>query len=215
MAWQARFLAHDLRPTSRGGAGPQVVLVHGLYATAGVFRPLRRHLESELGAATHTFSYPTGPGIRDVAARLEAFVRDLLPGAPLALLGHSMGGLAIRLYLRQRKGGPPVKQTVSLATPYKGSPRNHWVWGQAGRDARPEAPMLAKLRAVDARDADIPHLSIVGADDRMIAPEAYPDYGKQLTLAAVGHNGLLFDPRVRHACVQTLKRAFSLGGSTR
>ena len=67
-ARQAWLLRHDVaRPIVPRGARPGdhvVVCMHGLFATAGVLRPLRRRLDRHRGIHTAALTYPPGPGIR-------------------------------------------------------------------------------------------------------------------------------------------------------
>src|SRR5262249_27617674 len=88
-----------------------VVLLHGLFATAGVLRPLRRRLEQQAGAHTASFSYPPGPGIPALAERLGALVAKLPEGVRIHLVGHSLGGLVARWFVQELGGDPRVVQT--------------------------------------------------------------------------------------------------------
>src|SRR4051812_29290219 len=68
-----------------------VVMLHGLFATAGVLRPLRRVLARHRGIHTAAMTYPPGPGVPELAARLRDFVERLPAKARLHLVGHSVG----------------------------------------------------------------------------------------------------------------------------
>src|ERR1035438_9454656 len=57
-----------------------VVLVHGFFASAGVFRPLRAHLETAGGVRVASFTHAPGVGIHRIARRLARLV-DHLPHA--------------------------------------------------------------------------------------------------------------------------------------
>src|SRR5690606_14759711 len=70
-----------------------VVLLHGLFATAGVLRPLKQRIEQETGAHTASFSYAPGPGVNRVAVELATLVDRLPRGARVQLVGHSLGGV--------------------------------------------------------------------------------------------------------------------------
>lgn len=206
MVRQAGYLSFDLAPQLRKGSGPSVVLLHGLYASAGVFRPLRRRLEEELQASISTFSYPPGPGIVELAARLERQVSELGLERPIHLVGHSLGGLVMRYYARSEKCDARVIQTISLAAPFLGSRRNFLVPGMAGRDIAPDSRLLFELRAKSPDNDRVPHLALVAEDDEMIEKRAYPEFGRHILVPRVGHNGILFDENVISLVVDTIRR---------
>jgi len=193
---QARYLPQDLSATSHEGRGPTVVLLHGLYASAGVFRPLRSRLESELEASTYSLSYPPGPGIETMCERLAKLVAGVPSPAPIILVGHSFGALVERYYVSQRNPDPRVVQTVSLAAPFLGSNQNTLVPGQGGRDLAPDAELLALLRQDSEENRRVPHLAILAEEDSLIVPGAYPSFGRHHLVRQVGHNGILFHPEV-------------------
>lgn len=202
---QARYLARDLGESRRAGRGPTVVLVHGLYASAGVFRPLRTRLHEELDATTLSFSYATGPGIIELSGRLSALLAGESSPSPIHLIGHSLGGLISRYYVQEMRPDPRVIETVSLGAPFLGSARADWVWGPAREDIRIGGDLLRQISLGTPQGERIPHLSIVAEEDVLIEPEAFPAFGERLSLPRVGHNGLLFDPRVLDLLVQRIR----------
>jgi triacylglycerol lipase len=209
MVSQLGLLFSDWKPSLRGGSGPLVVLIHGLYATAGVLRPIRNKVEQEFGARTFSFSYGFGPGIVELATRLEVYLRGLDDGAPLSrglfLVGHSVGGL-VATYAAQL--GPlrgRVRGVVTLAAPFGGSQRAWLVPGQAGRDIEPDHPLLAQLRAVPPGGPGCPQLCVVAEEDTLIVPGALPEYGEHAALDRVGHNGILFDVRTANLVSRTFR----------
>jgi triacylglycerol lipase len=207
MARQAGYLSFDLGPQFRAGSGPLVVLLHGLYASAGVFRPLRRRLEAELDASTLSFSYPPGPGIVELAERLEREIAEVGGTQNIHLVGHSLGGLVMRYYARQARRDARVVQTISLAAPFLGSRRNFLVPGRAGRDIAPGSRLLAELRAKSPPNEMIPHMTVLAEEDEMIERGAYPDYGRHVLVPRVGHNGILFEEGVMTLVVDAIRRA--------
>lgn len=203
MLTQARYLSRDLKPRAHLGEGPTVILLHGLYASAGVFTPLRRRLEGELGASTFTISYPPGPGIVELAGRVRELFSQITSPAPIHLVGHSLGGLVLRHVARQ-KWDPRVVETISLAAPFRGSEKVWLVPGQAGRDLLPGGPLLLHLSSRTPEDEGIAHLTLVAADDEMILPGAFPEYGRHQVVERTGHNGILFSEEAIDAVVRTI-----------
>lgn len=207
MARQAGYLSFDRKPQFQAGSGPLVVLLHGLYASAGVFRPLRRRLQDELDASTLSFSYPPGPGIVELAERLERQLAEVRGAHNIHLVGHSLGGLVMRYYARSAHCDARVQQTISLAAPFLGSRRNFLVPGQAGRDLAQGSRLLAELRAKSPPNERIPHIALLAQEDEMIERGAYPEFGRHVLVPRVGHNGILFEESVMTFVVDAVRRA--------
>lgn len=193
MLMQARYLAFDLSPLHLERSGPQLVLLHGLYASAGVFRPLRNFLSDRMGLGFHSFSYRPGPGIEELAERLDKLVQGIESRAPIVFVGHSLGGLVQRFYLSREDCDVRVVHSVSLASPFRGSRKSGLVPGQAGRDIAPQSPLLPMLRRGGSLSERIPHLTLVAEEDELILPDAFPHYGKSAVIPRTGHNGILFN----------------------
>lgn len=170
-----------------------VVLLHGLFATAGVLRPLRKAIERLARVHTATFTYRPGPAVLELSDQLAALTSALPDDARIHLVGHSLGGVVARAYVHAR-GDARVVQTVSLASPFAGVPGASALGFGAARDLDPQSPLLRRLR-IDARHADVPHLSILAGADSVVRPplaHALPQ-GEVAVLEDRGHNALLFD----------------------
>lgn len=205
MARQAALLALDLGETHWPGSGARCVLVHGLYATAGVFRPMREMLATQLGVASSSFSYGLGPGIVELRQRLEGVVERAPGSGPIHLVGHSLGGLVVSDYVQNGRLDPRVKQTVTLCAPFRGSRLSGLVPGDAGRDLALESPLLPLLRAGNARRRAMPQLTIEAGDDARIEPFATPEFGEHAALSGATHNAILFDHRAWQLLVERLR----------
>lgn len=205
LATQARYLGFDLTEQRVEGGGPTVIFLHGLYASAGVFRPLRVRVHERFEATMASFSYPPGPGIVELAEQLARLIRKEPRDAPIHLVGHSLGGLVQRYYVQEMERDARVVGTVSLASPFAGTRRAWLVPGQAGRDICVGSELVERIRRGSAAGEGVRHLSIVAADDVLIELPALPDFGESLELPAVGHNGILFDERVLRAVVRHIE----------
>ena len=195
MARQARMLTLDLAETHWPGDGARSILVHGLYATAGVFRPLREMLRANLGVTSSTFSYGLGPGILELRERLEGVIERAPGTGPIHLIGHSLGGLVISDYVQNGRLHGRVVQTITLSAPFRGSRLSGLVPGEAGRNLELGASGLELLRRGNARRHAIPHLTVEAGSDARIEPNARPDFGEHVLLAGATHNAILFDER--------------------
>ncbi|KYF84131.1 hypothetical protein BE20_56165 [Sorangium cellulosum] len=216
-ARQAVLLPYDTRapviPAGTRDGDDVVIILHGLFASAGVLRPLRTAIERHASASrargrpvpaeppagsvhTATMSYAPGPGVEELSARLATLVAALPGGARLHLVGHSMGGIVCRFFA-QEVGDPRVVQTISMASPFGGIPRAALLGFGGARDLDASSPLLRRVLLGTARSS-IPHLSIVaGADTLVRSPIAHALPGFEVrVMEARGHNTLLFDPEV-------------------
>lgn len=196
-ARQATLLHHDTdRPVIPEGIADGdevVVLLHGLFATAGVLRPLRQAIGRLAHVHTATFTYAPGPDVASLCEQLAKLTGDLPEGARIHLVGHSLGGIVARAYAHDR-GDRRVIQTISLASPFAGVPGASALAFGAARDLDPQSPLLRRIR-IAASSTPIPHLSILAGGDNVVRPalmHALPG-GDVVVLDERGHNSLLFD----------------------
>ncbi|GMV12402.1 MAG: hypothetical protein AMXMBFR56_06260 [Polyangiaceae bacterium] len=214
-ARQATLLHRDVTATYPRLAEPGddvVVFLHGLFATAGVLRPMRGAVERETGAHTASFSYAPGPGVAAVAESLAALVDRLPSGVHVHLVGHSMGGIAARWFVQELGGDPRIVQSISLASPFRGTRRAKLVPAAAGRDIAPESAVLARL--TERGECGVPHLSVVASDDALVTEDATLHFGERVLIEGCGHNGILYHQEVAALIVSRVRqsqRARSVG----
>ena len=225
--------AHDpALAVAEDGVRRVVVLRHGLYRSAGSMWKLERALQDH-GYETVNTSYPSTSGyIEDHADMLATDLRAVLPSAEatdteeveLYFVGHSMGGVQVRLYL-SRFGAPEPTACVFIATPNRGSglldKRKDWLlfkilMGDEGvLQLSPSAPLFEKLvpLACDvgvifggAGDGVGYNDDIPGDDDGTVGiDEAQLPEAKDRVRLDVGHTRLSFaDPSV-HQVLHFLK----------
>jgi triacylglycerol lipase len=175
-----------------------VVLLHGLFATSSALRPMRRALGRHRGVHATAMSYPSGPGVEELAERLAALVAELPASTRLHLVGHSLGGVVARFYAQESADGR-VAQTISMGSPFAGiSFASHAPGLRAAHDLAPGSAILRKIRLAASASAHVPHLSIIAARDaftRAPVSHALPG-GEVIVLEGRGHNALLFDEEV-------------------
>ena len=170
-----------------------VVFLHGLFATAGVTRPLRQRIERHRGVRTAALSYPPGPGARSLAARLDALLSVLPSSAQIHLLGHSLGGIVARHYALTAND-PRIRSTIALATPFGGVRSARVLGFEGARDLDPDGEVLRHIRLA-RHAAELPHLSISAGEDVVTgSPHAHAlPYGEHVVIQGIGHNTILFD----------------------
>jgi pimeloyl-ACP methyl ester carboxylesterase len=205
-ARQGLLLRHDMAepviPAAVERGDDVVVFLHGLFATAGVLRPLRAAVAGHTFLHTAALTYLPGPGVPAIAQQLESMVSAIPDGARLHLVGHSLGGIVARWFALESEDRRVV-QTISLATPFGGVPRAAWLGIESTRDLTPQSPVLRRI-LLHPEAARVPHLSIIaGADTLVDSPvsHALPG-GDVLVMPDRGHNTLLFDEETARAVEQ-------------
>jgi len=188
-----------------------VVLVHGFFASAGVFRPLRARLEREAGARVATFTHAPCVGIRRIARTLSELVSRIPQGTRITVVGHSLGGVVARWYVQEMGGHARVERTISLASPFGGVDVPRYL---VGADLHESSALLKRLRD-RAHEYDVPHTSIVAADDTVVVGRetACLGIGDVVVLEKRGHNALLFDEEVAGLVIGRLRRAMVVEAS--
>ncbi len=96
----------------------RVIVLHGLYMSGLVMRPLCSRLE-ESGVKVLNLTYNTRDPNRDaIFTQVDEFISD----EPSALVCHSMGGLVARAYLEANSApSHHVEKVITLGTPHTGS----------------------------------------------------------------------------------------------
>lgn len=115
-------------PATRQG-GPRVLLIHGLDEPGSIWDDLIPELAAD-GFEVWEFIYPNDQGIDRSAEALAAHWNGFPPGPPMALIGHSMGGLVARDFVARIRhpvgspalvSGPEVSGVIQVGTPNLGS----------------------------------------------------------------------------------------------
>jgi triacylglycerol lipase len=170
-----------------------IVFLHGLFASAGVLRPLRERVTRDPRLHDAALSYAPGPDVDQLADRLAALLAELPAHAKVHLVGHSLGGIVCR-HLAAHRPDPRVVSTISLASPF-GGVRAASIFAVRGvRDLAEESPVLRRIRLATCA---VPHLSIVASDDTVAGSaiqHALPGFDV-IVVDRCGHNALLYDPR--------------------
>lgn len=134
------------------GGRPPVLLVPGWSDTARVLRPCRefllRHGWPE--TAVHCLSFRDRHGsnvdhAREIAAAAQD-VRAATGASRIAIVAHSMGGLALRQYLRDG-GAAAVHTAIFAGTPHHGTWAAWLARGRGGAEMRPGSRFLERLNA--------------------------------------------------------------------
>ena len=196
------------RDATAGGRSPPVLLVHGYLCNRALWWSLRRWLAAR-GHAVFTLDLEPVFGDIDgyagqIARRMEE-ICHVTSAATVTLIGGSMGGLAIRAFLRAH-GPLQVARVITLGTPHHGSGLARLAPGRNGRQMQPGSAWLAALAAFEAGRVPVPFMSIYGCHDNLVVPQTSSrlEGADNRPLAGVGHLSLAFSPAVRDALADVL-----------
>ena len=186
---------------------PPLLLIHGYGCSRGAWWWLRRRLEAA-GWTVATISLePVFTSIDNyiepLAARIDAVLAET-GAAQLILVGHSMGGLVARAYLRHH-GVQRVARLFTLATPHAGSKLASLGIGQNARQMVPGSAWLAAL----ALETALPETVVIySPHDNCVIPHLNLELpgATNIPLEGLGHLAILFSPRVADALLASLEK---------
>lgn len=188
-----------------------VLLLHGIGCNAAVWTTMRRHLESEELGPVYALSYgppfaPIESFAVQVADKIAQIGRDT-GAAQVVIVGHSMGGLVARSYLREY-GPARVRRVVTIGTPYAGS-RHAWLMSGAPlAQMRPGSAYLHALSTLVDHERNVPIVSIWSWHDSMVTPQTSSRLSDaDIVLSGVAHNAMLGDPQVLRLVADELRKA--------
>ena len=192
-----------LRPSTER---PPLLLVHGYGCSRAAWWWLRHQLEARGWVVATINLEPIYTDIEHYVEPLARRIDEVLTAtgaARLILVGHSMGGLVVRAYLRLQ-GADKVARVVTLGTPYGGSELARIGFGANGRQMVPGSDWLAQLadypQPVETTVIFSPHDNYVMPQTNLYLPGA-----QRRALDGLGHLAMLYSPRVADALVDTLE----------
>lgn len=158
------------------GDGRPVMVLPGLFNADRSNAVLRGFL-NRLGYRAYPWALGRNFGARTIGAdgerlfaRLEAVQAEA--GAPVTLIGVSLGGIMARLAAHRRPGS--VREVITVASPYAGHPRAtnvwrafEWVTGE-----RVDDPAIEALRREIVQPLPVPATAIWSASDGLVAGTA-------------------------------------------
>jgi len=178
-----------------------ILLLHGVGCNAGVWHGFRRYLDSRGIGPVYALSY--GPPLASiehfatqVADRIVE-IQSATGASQVVLIGHSMGGLVARAYLRQY-GGSRVRRLITIGTPHHGSMHAWLMTGICLSQMRPGSEWLGGFKESAEQADGVPIVSVWSWHDSMVAPQTSSriKWGRNVVVSGVGHNALLDDRNV-------------------
>jgi triacylglycerol lipase len=185
------------------GSGPgslPVVLVHGFFCNHRLWDTLSHTLRARGHAVLALNLEPLFTSIDDYPAHIEAAVQTILSQTgqtQVAMVGHSMGGLAARAWLRDY-GTERMAGLVTLGSPHAGTQIPHPFETPNGQEMTWHSDWLAKLAAQES--PAVRSLMRIGLtlQDNIVYPQrdqVLPDVPVQV-FEGIGHIQMCLDPAV-------------------
>jgi triacylglycerol lipase len=209
--WRQPFRAgavpDHLPADGRGRTG--VVLVHGFLCNRGLWLPWLRRLRAAGVPFVAVTLEPVFGSIDDYVATIDEAVRRVAAatGRPPLLVGHSMGGLAIRGWMAACSADDRVHGVITIGTPHGGT----WLaegshFATNARQMRQGSDWLRSLAAREPASRRGLFLCIWGHGDNIVFPasSACLPGARQLHIPATAHLALLGHPDVWAAVGQAL-----------
>jgi len=196
----ALALALDAAPagiTSTAAAASKVpvILVHGLDGSASSFDVMAARLERR-GHTVVAIDLPGNDNVENAKA-----IRDLVAAqgwTKVAIVGHSMGGLSSREWIKFYGGRKVAVTYVSLGTPQQGHLALCVLPPTEGGQGCPGSSFMTKLNAGDETPGTLSWTSVASTTDELVPVSATRLTGGACNVRVTGpdHSGLLTDPAV-------------------
>ena len=184
------------RPDGRRG----VLLVHGLVCNRGLWNPWMRALRARRVPFLAINLEPIFGSIDAYADHIEAAVAriEIATGLPVVLVGHSMGGVAIRAWFARSKAAARVHRVITIGSPHRGTWLARYGHTVNGREMRLQSPWLTKLAAAEPAGHFAQFTCFFGHCDNIVFPAASGTLpgATNVHVPATAHVQMAFEPQV-------------------
>lgn len=210
-SWRMPFQGDRPLPSAPapGREGPMpVLLLHGYGCNRAVWLPMARELASRGHVIGSVNLEPPQGAIDGYADGIAAGIDELCRRTgheQVALVCHSMGGLAARAYLR-RHGDGAVSKVVTLGSPHRGTVLARFGHGANVAQMRRDSPWLRALAADETDERRRLFTCVLTHHDNIVFPQSIQTLpgAETIALSGIGHLSLLTDPGVAQLVAQRL-----------
>jgi triacylglycerol esterase/lipase EstA (alpha/beta hydrolase family) len=184
----------------KGSDRVPVLLVHGYGCNSGYWAHLVPLLDRERISHASIDLEPVAGSIDDYAPLIEARVRELCAAtgaARIAIVAHSMGGLAARAWMRSY-GSARLAKLITLGTPHHGTALARFGLGANAVQMRRDSAWLRDLAAAEGPDVRARIVSLYTHHDNIVAPQdsSVLPGARNVAFGGVGHVALGSNPGV-------------------
>lgn len=211
--WQPfrhRAIPDWLPPASVDGPSPArgVVLVHGFLCNRGFWTPWMKVLRSRGHPFVAVTMEPAFGSIDDYVDTLDEAVRRVTAatGRPPVVVGHSMGGLAVRAWLRGRQADARVHRVITLGSPHHGAWAARYSRSINGRQMVPQGEWLRQLAQDEPPGRRALFTCFYSNCDNAVYPTATAtlDGADNRFVEGLAHVQMAFHPPVVGACLDII-----------
>ncbi len=187
-----------------------VLLVHGYFCNRAVWRTMAKRLARRGHAIESVNLEPIFGGIDDYVPTIEAAVDRLCArtgASRVAVIGHSMGGLALRAWIR-RYGAGRLAAAITLGAPHHGTLSATFGIGRNTSQMRWGSTWLATLAQSETAQIRQLFTVIITLHDNVVMPQALQtlEGSRTVVLGGVGHVALVGDRNAFKAVTVALDR---------
>jgi len=171
--WRQPFRSHalpDELAAARGRRG--VLLLHGFVCNRGLWNPWMRRLRTVGTPYVAINLEPVFGSIDRYVPAIDAAVRRLEEATLMTpvVVAHSMGGLAIRAWLRQQGANLRLHSIVTIGTPHTGTCLARFAMGENARQMREGSHWLHDLGAGESLSTRAMFTCYFGHCDNIVFP---------------------------------------------
>lgn len=183
----------EAAPSRRG-----VVLIHGFFCNRGLWNRWLEALAADGVPCIAVNLEPVFGSIDDYVPVIDAAVQRLQHATGLApvLVGHSMGGLALRRWRLAPGNAARVHHAITLGTPHQGTWLARFALSHNARQMRQASRWLQQLAAAEAALPPLSATCFYTACDNIVFPLATATLASahNVRLDAVAHVDLVHRP---------------------
>lgn len=188
-----------------------VVLVHGFVCNRGLWNPWMLLLRARQIPHIAVNLEPVFGSIDDYASVIDnAVIRmQAATGRPVVVVGHSMGGLAIRGWLRRFNADARVRRVVTIGSPHHGTWLARFGHTKNGKQMRQQSAWLTQLAADEPMSRYEGFTCFYGHCDNIVFPAATAMLPGAVNLHVPGtaHVDMAFHPVVFNEVLRWLSAA--------
>lgn len=214
--WTMAFHRFDMRRVENA-VGLPVLLIHGYGCNSGYWHPMSKALTA--ARITH-YAVDLEPILHDIdgyVALIQRAVETVCAETGqerIIIVGHSMGGLAVRAYLRDH-GAKHVAKVITLGTPHRGTGLANFGAGPnsrqmcwAGRNGAAGTPSewLQKLAECETDAIRSLFVSIYSHHDNIVSPQtsSHLEGATNIEFSGIGHVALGFHPAIQKCVIEEI-----------
>ncbi len=173
-----------------------LLFVHGFTCNQAIWHPMARHFASRGHVIGGVNLEPLKVSIDEYSSLIDTAVRELIARSgtsQVALVGHSMGGIAIRAYCRDF-GYDAVRQVITLGSPHFGTWITRLTRATNAQQLALYSDWLASLSQSEDDKAGSLYSTITSLHDNIIFPAAIQPLpaSRAAFLRGIGHVDMLY-----------------------